>query len=1005
MPPRAAAARNARARTPEERAVETLKSMANQALRLASGRDACAWSPTEVNAASEAIDTLGPRVLYAMGESRLAGLVIMLGLALRRATPSSPGITDGQRSAYAALHPKLTTALVNVIEEFSGDGLSGAAPLEVCTALIKSHALRAFCPLLAAAAAPLLPGPQPQQPSRRSVQSALALAGQVRSALGLMAETMLECCTPEQRQSLTATLATELAESGLLEHWARLVIGLGACEDGEDGAAKEAAQLGKHLVALAGHDSTDLRFVQQLDPWTELLLSGPCPCLAYLLSSHLVAFAAELDGGPTYGLPPAASEAQLARPSISSAQPPRPQPPVPLVDTAGFPLRPRKPLGTHLTAPALRLWTGVLKAAGQTLGMRLATSMAHSWTVDDTWKFLLLSADSSINKNPWDALLAAHDPAAWLDPAVPPLQGTAAVGRMDPSDIAFVAKLGLSLAREALEPARVLADMPGQAVPSDQLEKQLGAWWRAALAWAGLWGEMESGRTLPMLRWELVEELLEIRSRDMPGTPNSLDARLAMSSGYLPVLEAVLRHPDGRYLVEEHRLDPFACEHWGHTILHAGPRSVASFAATLSKLLGSERLLAAAKDNTGNRRRLFFPSGLIKLVYAGFKLFSPSSKTHLALAPGDTGDAAHVAVAGPSDGGAGPSHAPAAASGGGSSPPAAAPQLPLTAACVALHLLPGVAALARVLYGIQPDKVYDLESRSTFSDGLVSLMELLLVWVPPILLAAEPLGPTGPDTAVRSASSGASSGPAGPGPGVLGSAPESASTSTAQHAWGALLWDVLDLPFILGATATLMTRDPGALHARHTLTPLLADALWALMVRAPARFRSMVAAADSAEAAAAAAAAEAGGTSANAGAQPGPSQALLRRALAQQHGGADCTSLPELIATELSPEPFLDFAAAVKLHKLWPRAFLFATSTSLLAPVESVVAVLPLCSNPLCLSLGGPSEAAVQLFACSGCGEARYCSRRCQEGHWGRGHEQECGNGGGSGGAGALRGA
>ncbi|KAG2486780.1 hypothetical protein HYH03_014579 [Edaphochlamys debaryana] len=1004
MPPRAAAARNARARTPEERAVETLKSMANQALRLASGRDACAWSPTEVNAASEAIDTLGPKVLYAMGESRLAGLVIMLGLALRRATPSSPGISDGQRSAYATLHPKLTTALVHVGEEVASGDFSGAAPLEVCTALIKSHVLRAFCPLLAAAASPLLPGPQPpppQQPSRRSVQCALALAGQVRSALGLMAGTAKQGHTSEQRTSLTATLATELAESGLLEHWARLVLGLGACEDGEDGAAKEVAQLGRHLVVFAGYDCTSLQHLNRLDPWTELLLSGPCPCLAYLLSSHLVAFAAELDGGPTYGLPPAAPEVQLAGPSSSSAQPSRPRPPVPLVDTAGFPLRPRKALGAHLAAPALRLWTGVLKAAGQTcssmawptsakrrrtgawggglagpsnLGMRLATSMAYSLRVYKS-TFQLFAADCSIDTRPWGALTTAHDPAAWLDPAAPPLQSAAAVGRMDFGDTALMAKLGLSLAREALEPARVLADMPGQAAALAQLEKQLGAWWRAALAWAGLW-TVKAGGSLPALRWDLLEELLEMRG--LPGTPNSLDARLAMSSGFLPVLEAVLRHPDGQsLLMDAHKpSNPFDCNLWGSAILQAGPLPVASFCASIAKLLNSVKLKAMKDQGVArNRQRMPFPRGLLKLATAGFRLVSPRSKTHVAVIPGEQGDpdpGAGQDLAGPSDGAAGPSHAPAAASGGGSSPPEAAPQLPLTAACVALHLLPGAAALARVLYVVTPDQIFDRSPDCT--DGLVNLLELLLAWVPPILLAAEPLE-------VAAVGPGAPASPASPSPSLSAAA---ATSSDAAEKWSRFLWEELGLAWVLGAAASLLTMDAGAANARLYLTSPLTAALWALVGRAPARLAAVIAAADEA----AAATAGAGGDAA----ARGPSLDLLQRALriamrcpvAERDELLDAVEATCVSAWVRTPDPSM--GAAVE----WPRARFYHAATSLLASPAEAGQVLLRCAYPDCTHLAGPSEAAVKRQRCGGCMRARYCSQACQAAHWAASHAQEC---------------
>ncbi|KAG2486796.1 hypothetical protein HYH03_014595 [Edaphochlamys debaryana] len=862
MPPRAAAARKARARKPKERARYTLKSMGNQALRLASGRDTCAWSPTEVNAASEAIDTLGP---------------------------------------------KLTTALMNVIDEVSGDGISDAAPLEVCTALIKSHVLRAFCPLLAAAASPLLPGPQPQpqQPSRRSVQSALALAGQVRSVLGLMADTVKQGCTPEQRRGLTATLAKELAESGLLEHWARLVLGLGACEDGEDGAAQEAAQLGKHLEALSGYGSTYLRHHSRLDPWTELLLSDPCPCLAYLLSSHLVAFAAELDIGPNYGLPPAASEAQLSGPSSSSAQPPMPRPPVPLVDTAGFPLRPRKPGAAPVDGP-------------------------------------------------------------WLHPASRPLRDGPPARLVDRAD--EITRQALSLAREALEPARVLADMPGQPIALYQLEKQLGAWWRAAVAWAAPRLEVgEDGRPGPRyaLDWEFLK-LLEVRGLRLSG--DALDARLAMSAGFLQVVEAVLRYNN------EHGQPPvgpdpwpFGCDLWGTAVLQAGPRQVASFVATMAKLLRKARLEAAAvmaqRPQSGGRA-IAFPRALIKLATSGFMLVPPRSKSHVALAPAEVGDAPPGGAAGPSDGAAGPSHGPAAAaSGGGSSAAEITPQLPLTAACVALQLLPEVAALAKDLAALPLGAVYAKSLPAKVDCGLHALLELLLAWVPPILLAAAdpvPQAPA-PETA-------ASCAPAGP------------ARSAAQHEWDRLLWDELDLAWVLSTAAKAVSSGPEAATARIFVRPLLAEALWALLARAPARLVAMVSAAEAAEEAAEGAG---GAAAAAAPSVVGPTVGLLRRAL--HDGYADESTrriVVKLAVLLLAPDRVNSVTGT--------RARFYRGATSLLASPAAAGLVLRRCSHPDCTHLAGPSEAAVQRQRCGGCMRARNCSQACQAAHWVAGHAHEC---------------
>ncbi|PNH05451.1 hypothetical protein TSOC_008268 [Tetrabaena socialis] len=61
-------------------------------------------------------------------------------------------------------------------------------------------------------------------------------------------------------------------------------------------------------------------------------------------------------------------------------------------------------------------------------------------------------------------------------------------------------------------------------------------------------------------------------------------------------------------------------------------------------------------------------------------------------------------------------------------------------------------------------------------------------------------------------------------------------------------------------------------------------------------------------------------------------------------------------------------------------------------------ALPPTCSNPLCASLAGDSEADLTLRACGGCGRPRYCCPDCQKAHWRAGHRAECARPGGGGG-------
>ncbi|GLC37288.1 hypothetical protein PLESTB_001139900 [Pleodorina starrii] len=51
---------------------------------------------------------------------------------------------------------------------------------------------------------------------------------------------------------------------------------------------------------------------------------------------------------------------------------------------------------------------------------------------------------------------------------------------------------------------------------------------------------------------------------------------------------------------------------------------------------------------------------------------------------------------------------------------------------------------------------------------------------------------------------------------------------------------------------------------------------------------------------------------------------------------------------------------------------------------------LPACANPACTRLEGDSEAAVALRACGGCGAVSYCCKECQTAHWRAGHKVAC---------------
>ncbi|KAG2495183.1 hypothetical protein HYH03_006789 [Edaphochlamys debaryana] len=286
----------------------------------------------------------------------------MLGLALRRAAPGAPGISDAHRTAYASLHSKLAVILMDIERAVTEHKLSPGTAVELCSALIKTHTLRAFCPLLAAASSALLPPPGQPQPRapRRLVQSSFVLLQEASNALGLIVDVLKRYSQPDVCQPLLSTLATELAESGLLEHWSRLALALGGREGVEERAARLTVQMGLNLMVLIQKKwdhGTLAGAGRAWDSWSELLLSGSSPSLVYLLSSHLVALAAELDGGPTYGLPAAPEEEGAAAGPSSSAPAPAPKgrPPLPLLDVKESRLGPGQPVDMRLAGFALYL--------------------------------------------------------------------------------------------------------------------------------------------------------------------------------------------------------------------------------------------------------------------------------------------------------------------------------------------------------------------------------------------------------------------------------------------------------------------------------------------------------------------------------------------------------------------------------------------------------------------------------------------------------------------------
>ncbi|KAG2495180.1 hypothetical protein HYH03_006786 [Edaphochlamys debaryana] len=1012
--------------------------------------------------ACEALDTLAPTALEAVGDEGLTGLVIMLGLALRRAAPGAPGISDAQRTAYASLHSKLAVILMDIERAVTEHKLSPGTALELCTALIKTHTLRAFCPLLAAASSALLPPPGQPQPRapRRLVQSSIVLLQEAGNTLGALVDIVENYAQPDAHQPLLSTLETELAESGLLEHWSRLALALGGCEGAEEGAARAVQDFGPRLYDLqsGGEDEdAERRFPAEshLDSWSELLLSGSSPSLVYLLSSHLVALAAELDGGPTYGLPVAPEEEDGAGPSSSApATAPRARPPIPILNTSGYWLRPGQPVDMRLAGPAMRLWlrcvnavakvsTGVylgpdrpapraelakssqatvwrtcvsqlrwLEAAVRLYADKAAAEPQPEGTVESRqyWAYaaksnrdklkgvqiqlrecmavraalrrrepfadvaaayqlgmrlaraavlslhgcpgLTAASCGASGEGAWEALVAAHDPSGWQDPASPPLPppGSAAAISL-PSDVAsLLATDGLSMAREALEAARRMCDQASQEQPPPWLARQLGAWWRAAMAWAGLWQRSEDGAPPRlMVGFRKAVKLFTMRDGRLLGYGGrTADVRLAAAGGYLPALEAFLRHPDGPRDVFKPVTECGRGRYlWTDLLLSSNTQLVASFSRTAAKLL-----LRAAASTEEQRSCLRELPGLVNLMASDRSelepgVFSVDSRWRHAALRLERSQAA-------------PNNDSA-----------------LSAACIALQVLPVAASLARALLPevlglLRSGDIRALYETASVQLMLADLLSLLLEWLPPLLAASEPLVADG----------GLQPGVSAAGPPAPADAPAWGLPPDGARAWGELLWAQLNPAWALRTALQLTVEPVKPMHVR------VCNALWALVARAPLRLAAMVAAGDAAEAreegAGVGAAAGGDGPMQNAG----PSLRLLRQALTRDAvGEVELLAAVEAVcagaqSSDLTAEQQAAGAAELQYY---------SSAVSVLASPAEARRALPGCSNPACTNLAGPSEAALRLRRCGGCGgAARYCGHDCQAAHWAAGHAREC---------------
>ncbi|KXZ50392.1 hypothetical protein GPECTOR_16g565 [Gonium pectorale] len=228
-------------------------------------------------------------------------MLAVLGLAIRR---SSADVASADvRTSCVKLFDKLGQHLLYIVEGEEAFLLRPADVQRLAKGVIATHTLRALGKRMWEAAEQLQ---HQQQPGRRVLAGALDLLAALYNVM-----------TPFMSGStydLKDLLRQELRSSGLMDHWARLLLLLSSWA-GTSGVDDSALALQLHC--------TGCFLVYNCSCQWELVRESPC--LAYLTSSYLVRLCAALDGGPVYGMPQGTEEGAAAAPA---ARPPL----LPLVD-------------------------------------------------------------------------------------------------------------------------------------------------------------------------------------------------------------------------------------------------------------------------------------------------------------------------------------------------------------------------------------------------------------------------------------------------------------------------------------------------------------------------------------------------------------------------------------------------------------------------------------------------------------------------------------------------
>ncbi|KAG2494630.1 hypothetical protein HYH03_007149 [Edaphochlamys debaryana] len=604
------------------------------------------------------------------------------------------------------------------------------------------------------------------------------------------------------------------------------------------------------------------------------------------------------------------------------------------------------------------------------------------------------------------ALRLLHAPSAWRggpgpgpEPSQPPAPTRPPARRqaaplLDAGDAKTLVVEGLGLARKALAvPTEVYDSQRGwQGPPPPWLRRRLEAWWRAALAWAQ----------------EGVVFCLPYRSHHngLPAQP-SPELAAALSAGYLPAVERLLRNPSFDPGSIGFPLTPDTLGEWSKVLAFSDQNQALSFVATASKRL---RCAVDALLQTESAASRGAEEAQAKAAVLSFPTFAN------AFTPGVGLPSALVAY------------------------PGAAP-LPegwpvVMSALAARLLMPASTALYWVAPLLIPGLRGDDEDRH-LGCKLLQLTALLLAWVPSLVAAASPPLEAESVPAAEGGAEGAGglvgteADPAGSGRVGAAAAHPGLGLDPMAHSreqWGFALWGVLPIRDLLGIALELGGKFAGDDFLGRQLRAALAPALWAFVSRAPAHLVDLVTEAEAEAAtlgeapslltrdalrrllgpagrasepallaavervcveAAGAEQADAGaGASGSAAAVPsGVAAAVPPSGLAAAGpSGSSSAAGPSGSSSSAGPSGVAaggaGGAAATGDMALPEEVRRYAAAPSLLLDFNQVSRLQPGCANVWCTNLAGPSEAELPLPVARR-GDARgplhFCSRACEK--------------------------